>query len=144
MPMTLIPPRLESELSMIENAQLIRRVEEQAGEPTFSFKHALVQDTAYASLLKQDRQALHRLVGQTLEQMYPEQKDTFAPLLAHHFDLAGGYQEALDNYSAMGEWAARHESAAVGLEALLARSTLHATFTPVYDPERGRALAEQA
>ncbi len=191
---------------MIENAQLIRRVEEQAGEPTFSFKHALVQDTAYASLLKQDRQALHRLVGQTLEQMYPEQKDTFAPLLAHHFDLAGDddkafeyacragevssriyanaeavthfthalelaeankvtdaervkslylkrgralelagrYQEALDNYSAMGEWAARHESAAVGLEALLARSTLHATFTPVYDPERGRALAEQA
>jgi len=41
---------LETQLAQLETAQFVRRVDD--GEPTYLFKHALTQDSAYASLLK--------------------------------------------------------------------------------------------
>jgi tetratricopeptide (TPR) repeat protein len=80
-------------LNEISHAQLIRRAE---GEPNaFWFKHALVQDTTYASLLRQDRKRLHRLVAETLERLNPERLDELAPRLAEHFEEAGETARAL-------------------------------------------------
>ena len=78
---------LELELAKLENSQLVRRLTEL--DPAFLFKHGLVQETAYSSLLKNDRRQLHRTVGQALESLYPEQLDQNAALLARHFAEAG-------------------------------------------------------
>lgn len=78
---------LELELAQLENSQLVRRLTEP--DPAFLFKHGLVQETAYSSLLKNDRKQLHRTVGQALESLYPELLDQNAALLARHFAEAG-------------------------------------------------------
>ncbi len=75
-------------------------------ELEYIFRHALMQDAAYASLVKQDRRHLHALIGHSLERDRPNQLDELAPLLAHHFDLAGDDQRALHYYTRAGESAA--------------------------------------
>ena len=60
----------ELQLDTLESKGLIRLA---AIDPEleYLFRHALVQDAAYESLLKQERRALHRQVGEALEQLYP-------------------------------------------------------------------------
>jgi hypothetical protein len=53
-------------------------------EATYSFKHALVQDAAYQSLLKSKRQQLHARIAHVLEERFPENADTQPELIAHH------------------------------------------------------------
>ncbi len=68
------------------------------GEPpdaTYSFKHALVQDTAYGSLLKSRRQALHRLLAEILQSQFPERIASEPELAAHHFTSAGLDEQAI-------------------------------------------------
>ena len=67
------------------------------GEPpvaVYTFKHALVQDAAYASLLKSRRQQLHAKIARELEERWPATKETRPELLAHHFAAAGGCGKA--------------------------------------------------
>jgi len=78
---------LASSLAQLEFFELIRRLVDL--EPTYLFKHALVQDTAQESLLKQDRKRLNKLVAQTLERVYAEQLDEYAARLAQHYNAAG-------------------------------------------------------
>jgi class 3 adenylate cyclase/predicted ATPase len=58
-------------------------------EATYSFKHALVQDAAYGTLLKTRRQHLHARIAQVLEQQFPEIAESQPALLAHHCTEAG-------------------------------------------------------
>ena len=58
-------------------------------EARYIFKHALVQDAAYDSLLKSRRQELHGKIARVLEARFPEVKDTEPELLAHHYAAAG-------------------------------------------------------
>ena len=55
----------------------------------YLFKHALIQDTAYQSLLKSTRQQYHQQIAQVLEEQFPENKETQPELLAHHYTEAG-------------------------------------------------------
>jgi predicted ATPase len=71
---------LNASLTQLETAQLVRRADD--AERMYQFKHALVQDTAYQSLLKHERKHLHRVVGEALEEAYPAQLDENAALLA--------------------------------------------------------------
>jgi class 3 adenylate cyclase/predicted ATPase len=64
-------------------------------EATYSFKHALVQDAAYGTLLKSRRQQLHARIAQVLEQRFPEQADAQPELLAHHCTQAGLVEQAV-------------------------------------------------
>jgi tetratricopeptide (TPR) repeat protein len=84
---------ITDQLAQLENAQLLLRLFEE--ELTYIFKHALVQDTAYQSLLKHERKHLHRLVGAALESAYPAQLDENAALLAQHFAEAGERDKAI-------------------------------------------------
>ena len=62
------------------------------GEPpwtSFVFKHALVQDAAYSSLLRSTRQELHRRAAEVLEKNYPERARTEPEVVAHHDTHAG-------------------------------------------------------
>src|SRR5262249_4606167 len=55
---------------------------------TYVFKHVLIQDVAYQSLLKRTRQRHHRHIGQVLEAQFPDIAETQPELLAHHYTEA--------------------------------------------------------
>jgi class 3 adenylate cyclase len=79
---------------LIEAGLLFRRGV--APQSTYLFKHALVQDAAYSTLLRSRRQALHARVGKALEDDFPETSDTQPELLAHHFTQAGLVEPAIE------------------------------------------------
>ena len=56
---------------------------------TYLFKHALVQDAAYQSLLKSRRLHIHEHVANVLEERFPAIRETQPKLLAHHYTEAG-------------------------------------------------------
>src|SRR4051794_22272813 len=64
-------------------------------ELEYLFRHALLQDTAYESLLKQERRSLHDVVGRTLEELYPDRLGELAAVLALHFEQAGDSEKAI-------------------------------------------------
>ena len=70
----------------------------------YLFKHALIQDTAYQSLLRSKRQQLHERVAQLLESRFPQLAKSQPELLAHHLSRAGQSQKAIVSWTA----AARH------------------------------------
>jgi class 3 adenylate cyclase/tetratricopeptide (TPR) repeat protein len=69
-------------------------------EPAYVFKHAVIQDVAYHSLLVQRRKDLHRAVGHAIEELYPERLTEHYGELAHHFAQAEDWQKAME-YAAL-------------------------------------------
>lgn len=74
-------------------------------ELEYLFRHGLVQDAAYGSLLKQERRELHRRVGEALEEIYPERAGELAAVLAMHFEQAGDTERAIRYLVAAGRYA---------------------------------------
>jgi class 3 adenylate cyclase/predicted ATPase len=64
-------------------------------DATYVFKHALVQDAAYDSLLKSRRHTLHARIAQVIDQQFPTTKDTAPELLAYHLTAAGEAEAAI-------------------------------------------------
>ena len=58
-------------------------------QATYLFKHAMIQETAYQSLLRRRRQQVHQQIAQVLEAQMPETAETQPELLAHHYTEAG-------------------------------------------------------
>ena len=79
-------------------------------EATYSFKHALVQDTAYQSLLKSRRQQLHARIAQILEQRFEETAVREPELLARHYTEAGEAKRAVDYWRKAGRRAAQQSA----------------------------------
>jgi predicted ATPase len=69
-------------------------------EATYTFKHALVQDAAYDSLLKSRRQELHTKIARVIEEDFPKTKDTEPEVLAHHLTEAHMPEPAIACWSA--------------------------------------------
>jgi predicted ATPase len=74
-------------------------------QATYSFKHALVQDAAYQSLLKSKRQQLHARIAQMLEQRLPDAIETAPEVLARHLTEAGLTERAFPYWRRAGELA---------------------------------------
>ena len=72
----------------------------------YTFKHALIQDTAYASLLKRRRQQLHQAVAHVLEQQFAETVEAQPELVAHHYTEAGLVEQAIPYWQRAGQRAA--------------------------------------
>jgi class 3 adenylate cyclase/predicted ATPase len=72
-------------------------------QATYLFKHALIQDTAYQSLLKSRRQQLHQQVAQVLAEQFSETVETQPELLAHHYTEAGLITQAIPYWQQAGE-----------------------------------------
>jgi tetratricopeptide (TPR) repeat protein len=82
----------------------------QSGVPPqarYLFKHALIQDTAYQSLLKSRRQQLHQQVAQVLKQQFPEMVETQPELVAHHYTEAGLSEQAIPYWQQAGQRASQ-------------------------------------
>jgi tetratricopeptide (TPR) repeat protein len=93
-------------------------------ELEYLFRHGLVQDAAYSSLLKQERRELHGRVGDALEALYPERAGELALVLAMHFEQAGDAERAINYYAAgakhaLGQYAIQEAYAAFDRAATL-------------------------
>ncbi len=71
-------------------------------DAVYTFKHALVQDAAYDSLLKSRRKELHGKIARVIEQRLPNIKATEPELLAHHLTEAGLAEAAIPLWQAAG------------------------------------------
>ena len=69
----------------------------------YQFKHALIQDTAYQSLLKRTRQQYHQQIAQVLEQQFTKVAETQPELLAQHYTEAGLTAQALGYWQQAGQ-----------------------------------------
>ena len=78
-----------------------------AGERVYVFKHVLIQEVAYATLLEQRRAALHARAARTLEVLYEHRTDEVVELLAHHFGRSNDAERAVDYSILAGEKAQR-------------------------------------
>jgi predicted ATPase len=74
-------------------------------QATYRFKHALIQDAAYQSLLRSTRQQHHQRIAQVLEAQFPEIAETQPELLAHHCTEAGLTEQAIAYWQRAGEHA---------------------------------------
>jgi class 3 adenylate cyclase/predicted ATPase len=83
------------------------------GEPpeaTYTFKHALVQDAAYDSLLKSSRQQHHERIAAVLESEFPDRAEEDPELLAHHHTEAGAVEQAVEYWRKAGQRAMRRSA----------------------------------
>jgi hypothetical protein len=105
---------LRAALAQLVEAELIY----QRGVPpdaTYVFKHALVQDTSYASLVRHRRQQLHGAIARTLEERFPDVVASEPETLAHHFTEAGLAEAAISSWLRAGRRALQRSA---GVEAI--------------------------
>jgi class 3 adenylate cyclase/tetratricopeptide (TPR) repeat protein len=96
--------QLEDALAQLVSAELIYR----RGTPPdaeYTFKHALVQDAAYSTLLRDRRRQLHARIVAALEDRFPDIVAAQPALLAHHCEEAGLTEKAVDYWLAAGRQA---------------------------------------
>src|SRR4030095_14533711 len=89
------------DLTILESADLIRPLRD--SEYAYLFKHILTQETAYSSLLRQDRRQLHRRIAAIYETLFAGQLDDYLSLLAFHYGEAGDVTKAVEYLSRYGE-----------------------------------------
>jgi tetratricopeptide (TPR) repeat protein len=94
----------DAQLDTLEAKGLIKLATLQP-ELEYLFRHALVQDAAYESLLKQERKGLHHSVGEALESLYPDRKGELASMLGFHFEQAGEGERAIPYLVDAGKYA---------------------------------------
>jgi AAA ATPase domain len=89
------PKELEAALALLEAADLISARGDMP-QVTYTFKHALVQEAAYSTLLISRRQALHKRIAEALQNVFSHIAEVQPELLAHHFTEAGLTAEAIN------------------------------------------------
>ena len=107
--------RLADILQQLEKSELVFR-RGVPPEATYTFKHALVQDTAYQSLLNSRRQQIHAKIASTLESQFPESVEAEPETVAYHLTAAGLAAQAASYWLKAGQRAlkrsANHEALA--------------------------------
>ena len=96
---------------------------------TYLFKHALVQDAAYGTLLREPRRALHARIADTIESQFADIADTQPELLAHHCTEAGLIEKAAGLWGKAGQRSLAR-SALVEAEAQLTRALVEIEALP--------------
>jgi class 3 adenylate cyclase/predicted ATPase len=101
-------PALQSALDRLADADLFI-AEDRGPQANYRFKHALIQDAAYDSLLKSRRQALHRRAAEFLSDE-PERAAAEPEVVAHHFTQAGLDDLAIEWWCKAGDQALRRSA----------------------------------
>jgi class 3 adenylate cyclase len=130
---------LSAALDRVTEAELIS-VNGIASEATYLFKHVMVRDTAYGSLLKSRRRELHRAVARALSEKFAARAEAEPEVLAYHLTEAGSgdraalaWQRAADRSAARGAFAEAASQYSRAVEVL--------TTTPESDARNERELA---
>src|SRR4029453_4942946 len=79
-------------------------------QATYLFKHALIQDAAYQSLLRSTRQQYHQRIAQAVAERFPETVETQPELLAHHYTEAGLSTQAVVYWQRAGKRASERSA----------------------------------
>lgn len=93
---------LQSELTKLVSAEMLFQ-RGRGSRVSYQFKHALIQDAAYLSLLKGKRQGFHQRIASVLEEKFPATRDTQPELLAYHFTEAGAAKQAIQYWLKAGQ-----------------------------------------
>ncbi|MBC9979669.1 AAA family ATPase [Bradyrhizobium campsiandrae] len=121
---------LDLRLAQLEGAELIFR-NRSAGEGVYVFKHALVQNTAYESLLRSSRRRLHERIAAALQETFTHIAAVSPEIAAHHFTQAGLVEDAVEWWGKAGDRSLRssaypeaiaHLTKAIGLAEGLSES----------------------
>lgn len=126
---TMPEPELASALDQLLSAELIFR----RGLPpaaTYIFKHALVRDAAYESLLKRRRQELHARIATAIETLFPHLVDGQPELVARHFSEAGVTDKAIPYWLRAGRLATTRSANLEAIAHLQAGLTCANTLPP--------------
>ena len=110
-------PQVDGALAQLVNAELIFR----RGTPPdaqYTFKHALVQDAAYSTLLRSRRQQIHGRIVATLERQFPDLAAAQPALLAQHSVEAGLAEKAVDCWLKAGQQAVARSAMAEAVSQL--------------------------
>ena len=129
--------RLHDDLAKLIAADLVQRPSDVAGVP-YAFRHALIQEAAYASLPKRARQNHHRRVAETYATRFPQIAETQSEILAEHYSQAGLHAHAVDYWLQAGERATNQGAL---LEAKTCVELALARIKPGDGDRRWRALA---
>ena len=100
---------LRHELRRLVAAELIYK----SGAPpheAYFFKHALIQEAAYQSVMKRTRNQYHKRIAQVLVKQLPQTVQTQPELLAYHYTEAGFHEQAIDYWQRAGENAIQHSA----------------------------------
>ena len=97
---------LPDNLSALEQAELIRQCQAQP-EVEYIFKHALVQEAAYGSILVERRRGIHRRVAEAIEALFADRLDEVTSLLAYHYTCAEDWEKAQEYLFKAGDQAGR-------------------------------------
>jgi len=95
------PELLEALRRLVEAGLVFQRGMPPMAE--YLFKHALVQDSAYSTLLRGPRQALHRRIAEALEQRFPDFIETRPEIVAHHYSEAAVADKAITYWHRAGK-----------------------------------------
>jgi predicted ATPase len=126
---------LHEELHRLVEAEIVyhRGVPPQS---IYVFKHALIQDAAYESLLKSTRQRYHQRIAQVLEEQFTETAQAQPELLAHHYTAAGLTGQAIAYWHKAGQRASERSAHVEAIAHL--RQGLALLQTLPETPERAR------
>jgi class 3 adenylate cyclase/predicted ATPase len=124
---------LQHGLAALVDAELIYQ-RGRVPQATYVFKHALIRDAAYQSLLKSTRQFYHQQIAHVLEARFPEIKETQPELLAHHYTEAGRHTQAIAYWQQAGQHAIQRSAHAEAIAHLTRELQLLATLPDT--PER--------
>ncbi len=105
---------LDAGLAQLETSGLLSR-RGSGANAVFAFKHALIQDVAYQSMLRRTRRELHARAGRALEERFPEWCSVDPEVAARHFDTAGMGSEAIAHYQRAAKLAVRRSANAEAL-----------------------------
>jgi class 3 adenylate cyclase/tetratricopeptide (TPR) repeat protein len=101
------------------------------GHSVWAFKHPMMQEVAYRSMLSDRRRALHRIVAAEQQKCYPEPNGAQASLIAYHWEEAGDTMQAIDSNMNAAAWYGTGDVA-------------HTVFTSEWDRVRDPARALDA
>jgi class 3 adenylate cyclase/tetratricopeptide (TPR) repeat protein len=114
-------------------------------ELEYIFKHALTQEVAYESLLKQRRQEIHGRIARTIEELYADRLPEHYELLAHHYGRSGETEKAIEYLMLAAEKSNQNKAAQAACEffrqALKVVDSAHISLDPDKDRRIYQGLA---
>jgi class 3 adenylate cyclase/predicted ATPase len=128
-----VAPLGEAELSICLARLIDAEVLYQKGtapKARYLFKHSLIQETAYQSLLLSRRKETHGLIARTIEERFPEIATTQPEMLAHHFTRGGDAPKAVTYFQRAGRRALEQSANVEAIAHLTSGLNLLATLPP--------------
>lgn len=102
-------PELRASLSKLVDAELLQ-TGDRLPSPRYRFKHALIQDAAYQSILRAKRQEIHVRIAQVLADRFPEDMASHPEVAAHHLTAAGKTAQAVPLWIKAGDLASQRSA----------------------------------